>query len=106
MESDELTRYAEIRKSVVRRRSMQTFVAHLGMYLVGNAFFGGWNALTYYVTETGFIWFPLPLLFWGIGVLIHYWNSIILFDRWWERDEENIKIMLGEPERIEEAANV
>ena len=58
MESDELTRYAEVRKSVARRRSMQTFVAHLGMYLVCNAFFGGWNALTYYVTETGFILVP------------------------------------------------
>ena len=39
-------------------------------------------------------------------MIIHYWNSIILFDRWWERDEVNIKKMLGEPERIEEAANV
>lgn len=101
MLSDQTSRYREARQAVERRRALQIFVAHLAVFLVGNAFLGGWNAVTYYVTETGFIWFPLPLLFWGIGVIIHYWTSIVLFDRWWERDEAVISEMLGLPPQSE-----
>ena len=90
MVTEETRRYTENRKIVERTRAIRTFLAHLTAYIIGNAFLGVWNALTYYVSDNSAIWFPLPLLFWGLGVIIHYWQSVVLFDRWWERDEEEI----------------
>ena len=33
------------------------------------------------------LWFWSPLIFWGGGVIIHYLQSIALFNDWWQQDE-------------------
>ena len=58
----------------------------------GNVFLGFWNALTYFVKDSDTLWFYIPLLFWGVGVLIHYVQGVALFDEWWELDERTIDI--------------
>lgn len=91
MVNDELREYREERKSVEKQRTFRIFIAHLGIFIIGNLFLGGWNAVTYYVKGSEVLWFVLPLTFWGVGVLIHYLLSVALFDEWWERDEKVIR---------------
>ena len=82
--------YSRERMSIERRRAVRLFLLHLAFYVLGNVFLGGWNALTYFVLGSPTLWFVLPLLFWGVGVIIHYLNSVALFEEWWEHDERII----------------
>ena len=86
----ETGRYSRERIRIERRRAVRLFLMHLALYVLGNIFLGGWNALTYLVLGSSTLWFFLPLLFWGVGVIIHYLNSVALFDEWWEHDERII----------------
>ena len=83
----EVVRYRETRKAIEKARAIRIFVSHIIAYVIGNIFLAVWNGLTYYVLEDDTLWFYLPLLFWGVGVIIHYLQSVALFDNWWERDE-------------------
>lgn len=85
--NEELARYKDAKKIVEKARVTRLFMAHLAVFIVGNIFLGGWNLLTYFVKGNEFLWFPIPLMFWGVGVLIHYTMSVALFDEWWNRDE-------------------
>ena len=87
---DDLANYLEARKSIEKKRSRSTFLVHLTAFLLGNIFFIGWNALTYYVRGDDTLWFYMPLLFWGVGVIVHYIHGVALFDDWWENDETRI----------------
>ena len=66
-------------------------ITHLGAYVIGNVIIGLWNAGTYYLRDNDNLWFWLPLLFWGLGVIVHYLQSVALFDNWWDRDERLIE---------------
>ncbi len=90
MQSD-LTPYVQTRKAIEKSRSVRVFIFHLFAYIVANAFLGGWNLLTYYVKDSSTLWFYLPLLFWGVGLILHYLHSVALFDEWWELDERTIR---------------
>ena len=95
MGTEKTTRYRDAKRRVEQRRALRIFLGHLTAYIIANSFFGVWNTLTYTITDNPTIWFPLPLLFWGIGVIIHFWVSVALFDRWWELDEEAIRSRLA-----------
>jgi hypothetical protein len=82
--------YAEQRKAVEKARAVRIFLSHLAAYVVGNIFLGSWNSLTYYIKEDHTLWFYIPLLFWGIGVIVHYLQGVALFDEWWEMDDRAI----------------
>ena len=69
---------------------MRIFLSHMVAYVIGNSFLAVWNGLTFYVKDDDTLWFYLPLLFWGIGVIIHYLQGVALFENWWERDESLI----------------
>ena len=86
-----LEAYKEVRRSLEKRRAQLIFIAHLGAYVIGNIFLGGWNILTYFVKDSETLWFFIPLLFWGVGVIIHYLQSVALFDEWWDVDERTIE---------------
>ncbi len=89
--NEELANYREARKSVEKARADRIFLVHLAVFIIGNIFLGIWNSLTYYVKGNELLWFPIPLIFWGVGVLIHYTVSVALFNEWWERDESIIQ---------------
>jgi len=89
--NEELANYREVRKSVEKARADAVFLVHLAVYIIGNIFLGIWNSLTYYINGNELLWFPIPLIFWGVGVLIHYTMSVALFNEWWERDESTIQ---------------
>ena len=89
--SDEVARYKEAKKNVEKARAVRIFLVHLSVFIIGNIFLGVWNSLTYYIKGNELLWFPIPLIFWGVGVLIHYTISVALFNEWWEHDETIIQ---------------
>ena len=82
--------YRETRKSIEKARAVRIFLSHLAAYILGNIFLGSWNVLTYFLKDSPTLWFFLPLLFWGVGLIIHYVHSVALFDEWWDLDERTI----------------
>ena len=90
MADERLTPYREARKAIERTRAVRIFYSHLAAYILGNIFLGSWNALTYFVKDNDTLWFFLPLLFWGVGVIVHYVFALALFEEWWENDERTI----------------
>ena len=82
--------YSQARKEVEKARVVRSFVFHLIAFILGNGFLGFWNAMTYFVKGNSTLWFFLPLLFWGVGLILHYVLSVVLFDEWWELDERTI----------------
>ena len=85
--SEEIMRYRDTRRAIEKARAVRIFASHVVAYIIGNTFLGVWNGLTYYVKDDDTLWFFLPLVFWGIGVTIHYLQGVALFDNWWDRDE-------------------
>jgi len=89
--SNNIERYRETKKVVEKRRAVRTFVIHLVAYIVGNMVLGLWNAGTFYLRDNDNLWFWIPLLFWGVGVMVHYVYGVALFDNWWDRDERLVE---------------
>ena len=96
MAIDQLESYKNAKKTVAKARMVRLFLAHLAIFVIGNIFLGSWNSLTYYVKGNELLWFPIPLVFWGVGILIHYTVSVALFNEWWERDESAIQSRIQE----------
>ena len=94
-EDDDDSKYKQARKTISRARSVRVFTFHLIAFILGNGFLGFWNVVTYVVKDDDALWFFLPLLFWGVGLIIHYLISVALFDEWWELDERNINSRMG-----------
>ena len=85
---EEIRQYEEIRKVVARARAVHIFGYHVVAYVLGNIFLGAWNIFTYQNRRDEVLWFWSPLIFWGGGgVIIHYLQSIALFNDWWQQDE-------------------
>ena len=87
--SDEIRLYQEVRKRVGKARAIRIFVYHLIAYALGNIFLGAWNIFTVQNRGDEILWFYFPLIFWGVGVIIHYLQGVALFDEWWDQDEIN-----------------
>jgi hypothetical protein len=60
--------YERAERAVALEEERRGFAFHAGTYLVGNALLIAYNL--FIVPE--FIWFPFPLVVWGIGLLMHY----------------------------------
>ena len=87
--TDEIRHYQEVRKRVGKARAIRIFVYHLIAYALGNIFLGAWNIFTFQNRGDEILWFYFPLIFWGVGVIIHYVQGVALFNEWWDQDEIN-----------------
>ena len=98
--TDETKRYQELRKQVAKKRAMRIFFYHLVAYAMGNVFLGAWNIFTYQNRGDQTLWFFSPLIFWGVGVIIHYLQGVALFEDWWEMDDRTTELQMthGEAE--------
>ena len=90
IEGEPVGLYREARRAVTRERATNIFAFHVAAYIASLALLGGLNALTISLTGSEMVWFFIPLIFWGIGVIIHYVVGIALHDDWWDRDEITI----------------
>ena len=45
----------------------------------------------YYLRDNDTVWLYVPLLFWGVGLIVHYALAVALFDNWWDRDERLVE---------------
>ena len=88
MVEGDIQRYREVRKAVGKNRALRLFFYHLTTYAVANIFLGAWNIWTYQNLGNTTLWFFSPLIFWGIGVIVHYVQAVALFDEWWQYDEK------------------
>lgn len=87
IDADGVSLYREARKAVTRERATNIFAFHVAAYIGSLAFLGALNILTISLSGYEVVWFFIPLIFWGIGVLIHYVVGVALLDDWWDRDE-------------------
>jgi hypothetical protein len=87
--------YQSVRKMVAKKRAYRIFYSHVAAYVIGNVFLGVWNVLTWFLRDDETLWFFVPLIFWGIGLLIHYIQSVVLFDDWWDNDARVTREMLA-----------
>ena len=87
VENDAVALYREARKAVMRERATNIFAFHVAAYIASLALLGGLNMLTISLTGFEVAWFFIPLIFWGIGLIIHYVIGVALHDDWWDRDE-------------------
>jgi 2TM domain len=74
-------------KAKKRIKAKKGFYTHLGVYLACGVFFFLMNMLTW----EGELWFPFPLLPWGIGLAIHGFSIFGLpggkMSERWEEEE-------------------
>ncbi|MBM3948647.1 MAG: 2TM domain-containing protein [SAR202 cluster bacterium] len=96
MENPITEEYQGVRKEVAKRRAYRIFYSHMAAYIIGNVFLGVWNILTYFIKDDTTLWFFVPLIFWGIGLLIHYIQGVALFNDWWDNDARETRERLTE----------
>jgi hypothetical protein len=94
--SYDIAKYKEAKKTVERRRTYRIFIWHLVGYVLGNLVIGLWNLGTYYLRDNDTVWFYVPLLFWGAGLIVHSVLAVALFDNWWDRDERLVEQHLNQ----------
>ena len=94
-EDESVDLYREARRAVTRERATSLFAFHVATYVASLLFLGIWNMVTVSRVQGGW-WFITPLIFWGVGVIIHYILAVALFDDWWDRDEGLIRQRLDE----------
>ncbi|CAB3288586.1 Histidine kinase [Methanocaldococcus lauensis] len=68
--------YKKVYREIIKEKKKRKFLIHLIIYIIVNAMFIVDNLL--YTPKE--IWFIYPLIFWGIGLLIHYLYGIHWID--------------------------
>ena len=87
--SSEIREYQKIRKRIGKSHAVRIFFYQLVAYALGNIFLGAWNIFTLENRGIDVLWFYFPLIFWDIGVIIHYLQDVALFNDRWDQDEMN-----------------
>src|SRR2546427_6636175 len=78
---------ARLRRARMIAEARYGFRWHLAIYIIVNL---GLVAIWYY-TGAGFPWTIFPILFWGLGVLGHYWGAYHTTGGGWiERETQKI----------------
>lgn len=72
--------YEEAERQLTRKEERQGFRIHAAIYLLVNLLLFGINMAV--ITRTGedFVWFVFPLVFWGIGLAMHYYFGVRAFE--------------------------
>ena len=86
--------YKQAERDVILEESQRGWRLHAVIYLLVNAGLIALNLAVIDVTETNVVWFPFPLVCWGIGLTFHYLHGV----RWAERE------LRGRQDVIEEHA--
>jgi hypothetical protein len=77
-----LEQYEQAEREMTLREWRRGWRLHATVYAVVNAGLIALNVALIASTDASFVWFPFPLVGWGIGLTFHYLHGV----RWAERD--------------------
>ena len=73
--------YMRAERDVTLREWRRGWRVHALVYVVVNTGLAALNVALVTATDASFIWFPFPLVGWGIGLTLHYLHGVRRADR-------------------------
>jgi 2TM domain-containing protein len=73
--------YKQAERELMRHQARRGWKVHLVVYALVNAGLMTLNLALVTTTDASFIWFPFPLVCWGIGLTAHYFCGVRSADR-------------------------
>lgn len=83
--------YKSIEREVAVREGRKGFIVHATVYTVVMAGLIILNLVLLAQTDDNFLWFPFPLIGWGIGLSMHYVHGVRWADREMQRHQAEIE---------------
>jgi hypothetical protein len=83
--------YKSIEREVAVREGRKGFFVHATVYTLVMAGLIILNLVLLAQTDDSFLWFPFPLIGWGIGLSMHYVHGVRWADREMQRHQAEIE---------------
>ena len=83
--------YKSIEREVAVREGRKGFIIHATVYTVVMTGLIILNLVLLAQTDDSFLWFPFPLIGWGIGLTMHYLHGVRWADREMQRHQTEIE---------------
>lgn len=91
-----LEEYKKAYREIVKEEERRMFFIHLVVYIAINIML----IIINFIYSPGIIWFFYPLIGWGIGIVIHYLNSIRWIERRLEEREAKAEYRVRKTEKM------
>jgi hypothetical protein len=83
--------YMLTERELAAREGRKGFVVHAAIYTVVMTGLIVLNLVLVAQTDSNFLWFPFPLIGWGIGLALHYLHGVRWLDREMKRHQAEIE---------------
>src|SRR5688572_17834596 len=83
--------YKSVEREVAVREGRKGFIVHATVYTVVMVGLIILNLVLLAQTDDSFLWFPFPLIGWGIGLAMHYVHGVRWADREMQRHQAEIE---------------
>lgn len=68
--------YQRVERDLAVRAGRRGWAIHVAVYVTVMTGLIILNLLLIANTEANFVWFPFPLVGWGVGLGMHYWHGV------------------------------
>jgi hypothetical protein len=89
--------YEQAEREITREEQHRGFRIHATVYALVNTLLIAINLYLITQTSEGFIWFAFPLVFWGLGLAMHWYFGVYRMEAniaaWQHRVEERARAM-------------
>jgi hypothetical protein len=83
--------YKSVEREVAVREGRKGFFVHATVYTLVMAGLIILNLVLFAQTDDNFLWFPFPLIGWGVGLSMHYLHGVRWADREMQRHQAEIE---------------
>jgi hypothetical protein len=83
--------YKSVERAVAVREGRKGFFVHATVYTLVMAGLIILNLVLFAQTDDNFLWFPFPLIGWGVGLSMHYLHGVRWADREMQRHQAEIE---------------
>jgi hypothetical protein len=83
--------YKSVEREVAVREGRKGFFVHATVYTLVMAGLIILNLVLFAQTDDNFLWFPFPLIGWGIGLSMHYMHGVRWADREMQRHQAEVE---------------